>query len=163
MRWTGTIPAARTTEFLTTSADLFPTILEVTGTPAPTDEPRDGISLLDTMRGQPSSSSRRLLWHYPHYHNAGVHGPASALRQGDWKLIHYYEAELTGQGTADELFNLREDPGETTNLAEGQPDRLQSLRGELTLLLTEVGAQLPSVNDQFDPTRAHQSTADAEP
>ncbi|HTO05272.1 MAG TPA: sulfatase-like hydrolase/transferase, partial [Opitutus sp.] len=163
MRWSGTIPAARTTEFPTTSADLFPTILEVTGTPVPVEEPRDGISLLNTMRGQPSSPARTLFWHYPHYHNAGVHGPASALRQGDWKLIHYYEAELTGQGTADELFNLRDDPGETINLADVQPDRLRSFRSELTALLTEAGAQLPSVNDRYDPTRTLQSTADAEP
>lgn len=162
MRWSGTIPAARTTGFPTTSADLFPTIMEVTGTSIAADEARDGISLLDTMRGQPSSSSRSLFWHYPHYHNAGIHGPTSALRQGDWKLIHYYEAELTGQGVLDELFNLREDPGETTNLAEVQRDRLLSLRSELTSLLTEAGAQLPSVNDQFDPTRAHQLTGDAE-
>ena len=140
----------------------FATALDA-GTPIPADEARDGISLLDTMRGQPSLSSRTLFWHYPHYHNAGIHGPASALRQGDWKLIHYYESELTGEGAADELFNLREDPGEATNLAEVQRDRLQSLRSELTTLLAEAGAQLPSVNDQFDPTRAHLLTGDAVP
>jgi hypothetical protein len=60
------------------------------------------------------------------------------------------------------LFNLSDDPGETANLAETQPERVQSLRGELTRLLAESGAQLPSVNDQFDPKRAHQSTADAQ-
>lgn len=162
MRWSGTIPAAKTTELPTTSADLFATIMEVTGTAFPAAEARDGISLLDTMLGQSAPIARTLFWHYPHYHNSGAHGPASALREGDWKLIHSYESELTGQGTPDELFNLRQDPGETTNLAEAHPDRLQSLRGKLTFLLTEVGAQLPSVNDQFDPTRAHQSTAEAE-
>ena len=37
--------------------------------------------------------------------------PGSAVRKGDWKLIHYYEEDR------EELFNLRDDPGETKNLA----------------------------------------------
>jgi arylsulfatase A-like enzyme len=52
-----------------------------------------------------------LFWHFPHYHGSGWK-PGSALRKGDWKLVVHYEENKT------ELFNLAEDPGETTNLSE---------------------------------------------
>ncbi len=158
MRWSGTIPAGRATALPVTSVDLFPTILEATGTPSPADEARDGISLFGVMRGKAPPSPRALFWHYPHYHTAGIHGPASAIRSGDWKYLCHYEAELTGEGSRAELFNLGTDPGETANLADSHPERAQQLHAELAERLAAVGAQLPRINPDFDPGRARQSS-----
>ncbi|KAI0016320.1 alkaline-phosphatase-like protein [Xylariomycetidae sp. FL0641] len=53
----------------------------------------------------------------------------AALRQGDWKIVHL-ERGAGGAGHGDagwELFNLRADPGETTDLAAAEPRRLRAL------------------------------------
>jgi arylsulfatase A len=154
IRWTGKLPANRVLDYPTMSADFFATILDATQTPAPDDDVRDGVSLLPVMAESQPATSRVLAWHYPHYHGAGIHGPASAIRVGDWKYIRYYESELTGEGAPAELFNLRNDPGETTNLAATEPARLRELSDQLSTWLESVDAQLPQVNPDFDPARA---------
>ncbi|HWL16733.1 MAG TPA: sulfatase [Opitutus sp.] len=156
MRWPGTIAAGTTTDVLTTSTDLFATVLDVTGTSLSDDEPQDSVSLLPVLRGESPHSPRPLIWHYPHYHTAGVRGPASAIRHADWKLIHYYEHALTAHGTGDELFNLRDDPGEARNLILEQPTRAAELLATLQQHLSAAGAQLPTINENFDPARATQ-------
>ena len=154
MRWPGTIAAGTTSHALTSSPDFFPTLLEVSGVRIPDDEPRDGVSLLPIMRGETARSERPLVWHYPHYHTAGVHGPASAIRLGNWKLIHHYEHALTEHGAADELFNLREDPSESRNLTAEEPTRTAELLAVLQQYLSDADAQVPTVNADFDATRA---------
>jgi hypothetical protein len=45
---------------------------------------------------------QELFWHYPYYHGS-VWTPGAAIRQGNWKLIEFYESETV------ELYNLSED------------------------------------------------------
>ena len=54
---------------------------------------------------------RKFFWHFPHYNNQGGR-PAGAVRDGDWKFITYYDTGET------QLFNLKDDIGETNNLAD---------------------------------------------
>ena len=100
---------------------------------------------------------RDIFWHYPHYHAAGINGPAGAVRAGDWKLVEYYETTLTGQGAATELFNLREDPAETRNVADKEPKRVAALMKKLSEWRAAAGAQMPTVNQDFDPAKAKQN------
>jgi arylsulfatase A-like enzyme len=86
---------------------------------------------------------RSLCWHYPHYGNQGG-APGAAIRRGDWKLIHWFENDRL------ELFNLRTDIGETTNLADKEPQLVQSLRAELQVWQKEVGALMPTKNPAYD-------------
>jgi len=58
-----------------------------------------------------------LFWHFPHYRGKDV-VPYSIVRAGDWKLIKRYE------GKTFELFNLRDDLGETTDLSETYPEKV---------------------------------------
>ncbi|MGE4333492.1 MAG: sulfatase, partial [Macellibacteroides sp.] len=58
--------------------------------------------------------------------------------QGDWKLIYYYE---TG---AKELFNLKDDLGEATNLALTNPEKVNELSTKLGKFLRKSGGQRPS-------------------
>lgn len=71
--------------------------------------------------------------------------PSSTIRRGDWKLIHYY---------ADwrfELFDLRNNLGETTNLATEEPERTRQLAKELSDFLKSRGAALPRLRGTGQP------------
>ncbi|MCB1231691.1 MAG: hypothetical protein KDN19_15585, partial [Verrucomicrobiae bacterium] len=124
------------------SIDLFPTILAATGTPQPADRPIDGISLLDHLKsgGDSALAERDLFWHFPHYRHAP--GPYSIIRRGDWKLIKFWEG-IT------ELYHLGDDLGETHNLAETMPEKVDELETALLARLKADGAKLPRPNPDF--------------
>jgi len=71
--------------------------------------------------------------------------PYSIVRAGDWKLIKRYEGETF------ELFNLKNDIGEKTDLAERMPEKVKQLDAKLTALLKSTGAKLPKKNPAYRP------------
>lgn len=121
------------------STDLFYTILEVAGARPPAAP--DAVSLVPALNGVPLPAQRPLLWHFPHYHGSGS-TPASAVRAGEWKLVKTYE---TGKL---ELFNLRRDPGETTDLSAREPARTVELHALMQRMLAAENAELPKVAGQ---------------
>lgn len=122
-------------------ADFYPTILELAALPLRPAEHSDGVSLLPLLQHQPIAS-RPLIWHYPHYGNQGGE-PTSMIREGDWKLIHYYE------DGHDELYNLRKDPSETTDLAKKQKELAGELHAKLFGYLNQAGAKYPSKDPEY--------------
>ena len=99
----------------------------------------DGVSLLPLLKGA-TLQRGPLYWHYPHYGNQGG-APGGAVRDGDWKLIEWYEDNRC------ELFNLRQDIGEKANLAEANPDKVKELRDKLVTWRKTVQAVMPTVRD----------------
>jgi arylsulfatase A len=89
---------------------------------------------------------RDLFWHYPHYH-AGGDGPYSAVRSGDWRLIEFLEDGKL------ELYNLKHNLSESTDLAERYPEKRDQLKGKLDGWRKSVSAQMPFANPNFDPDR----------
>ena len=87
-----------------------------------------------------------LFFHYPHYYATTT--PVSAVRSGDWKLLEYLEDEHV------ELFNLKDDIGETNNLAKTLPAKATELRKRIHLWREEIGASMPSPNPSFKPKPA---------
>lgn len=127
------------------SMDLYPTLLELAGVKQPA--PVDGVSVVPVLSGKPQGSAiaarDAIFWHYPHYRNHGpghMNPPCSTIRQGDWKLILLY----ADAGERLELYNLKTDPGEKTNLAAKEPARAQAMRQRLGRWLKDVGAQVPT-------------------
>jgi uncharacterized sulfatase len=147
-RWTGTIPAGANSTAPATTQDIYPTLLSLTKTSAPPHQPLDGISLAEHLR-EPTKPLPRdtLFWHLPHYHHST---PASAIRQGDWKLIEFFEDDHT------ELYHLAEDIAESTDLSAREPERTAALRSALHTWREKVGARLPIQNPAHDPIRAHE-------
>jgi arylsulfatase A-like enzyme len=125
-----------------TGTDFYPTILELAGLPLKPVEHNDGISLVPLLNGQ-TIAERPLIWHYPHYGNQGGE-PSSIIRLGDWKLIHYYE------DGHEELYNLKTDISETTDLAAENQDKVKELSGKLFLYLNESGARFPVKDPLYD-------------
>jgi arylsulfatase A len=145
-RWQDTIPAESLCETPAITMDLYPTLLEVASVNAAADQPPDGFSLTRLIHNPRASLEREMLfWHLPHYHHSS---PSSAIRNGDWKMIEFYE---TGSC---ELYDLHHDLGEQHDLAATQPDRVESMRVALSDWRKQVAARMPKPNPDYDPQRA---------
>jgi len=141
IRWPGVTKPGSTNATPVTGTDFYPTLLEIAGLPQRPDQHRDGVSLVPLIRGK-TIAKRPLFWHYPHYGNQGGE-PSSIIRDGNWKLIHYYE------DGRNELYDLSTDVVEQNNVASQFPDRTQSLHRRLQTWLREVDAKLPVPNPNF--------------
>ena len=128
-----------------TSTDFFPTMMEMTGIKSEVPLPIDGVSFTAALRGKKYDRGA-IYWHYPHYGNQG-NAPTGAVREGDWKLIEWYEDNRK------ELFNLKEDIGEKNNLAKKHPDKVNILATKLASWRKQTGARMPTPNTKFDPNK----------
>jgi arylsulfatase A len=101
--------------------DVMPEFLRNGG--APLSWELEGRPILDAVTGAKDFARRPLYWHYPldKPHFLGGRS-AGAVRQGDWKLIRFYDDK------SEELFHLRADPGEAKNLIAAHPERARELR-----------------------------------
>jgi arylsulfatase A-like enzyme len=106
----------------------------------------DGASLVPLPRETAGLKREAIYWHYPHYHPGGA-TPYSAVREGDFKLIEFFEDKHV------ELYNLKDDIGETVDLASKLPEKAAQLRARLERWRMEVGAQLPTPNPAADPVK----------
>jgi len=152
LRYPGAVRAGATVDASVSSIDLFSTLCEAAGVRA---RNTDGTSLLPLLRGEPLRP-RQLFWHYPHYSNQGGE-PSSAILDGDWKLIEFYH------GPRQELYNLRNDPGETRNLAASQQAVAKKLSLALHQWLRQTDARLPQPNPNADPAWSGIGLTGAEP
>ncbi|HUT26110.1 MAG TPA: sulfatase [Sumerlaeia bacterium] len=107
----------------------------------------DGQDITGAVAGD--ASFRRpgeLVFHYPHFINYGKgtiehgYGPFSALRDGNWKIIYFYDRRKW------ELYDLSRDIGEKNDLALEEPDLLGRLAGKLVERLRDMDAQYPVVS-----------------
>jgi arylsulfatase A-like enzyme len=128
-----------------TGADLYPTLLELCDLPARPEQHIDGTSLVPLLQGG-EIDPRPLYWHYPHYDNQGGE-PSSLYRDGDWKLIHYYEDDRN------ELYHLGADPGEQSDLSRTHPVRTTTMWRQLRDWLESVGAKFPQPDPRYDPSQ----------
>jgi arylsulfatase A-like enzyme len=112
-------------------------------------EPRDGISLVPLLKGEGTLKRTELFWHYPHHQHYQLGGtmPYGAVRSGDFKLIEFFNDMHV------ELYNIRDDIGEQRDLVKVQPKKVAELRDRLHDWRQEIGAQMPTPNPKYDPTR----------
>jgi len=148
--WTGiTTPGGKSDEPILTM-DFYPTLVELAGAALPKDQPIDGVSLLPILRGEDQLQRAAVFWHFPCYIGRGE--PCSAVRAGDWKLLEMFEGQRL------ELYNLRDDPGETKNLASQMPDKAKELHEQLLNWQKTLSAPTPNEpNPNYDPAASRQS------
>ncbi len=136
--WPGVVPQGTTCRSAVTSVDYFPTLLELAGV-KPTDcQDLDGVSLVPLLKDVGASLDRRsLYWHYPLRKPHFLGGRSSgAIREGDWKLIEFFDDQHV------ELYNLAEDIGERNDLSKVKPELAERLRGDLRKWRAETGAEV---------------------
>jgi arylsulfatase A len=150
--WPGVTKPGTVTDEPVITMDLFPTIVDMAGLPSSAAATAvDAIDFAPVLRGGGSVKGARdtMYWHYPHHQHYQLGGamPYGAIRSGDFKLVEFFNDMHV------ELYNIRTDIGETHDLAAEQPERAKELRARLHAWREEVGAQMPTPNPKYDPSR----------
>ena len=144
MRWPGKIAAGGTNDGLMATIDLLPTFAALTGAKVPADRAIDGVNQLDCILGK-SKSARKTYIYNPG--SASVQTTillGNAIREGDWKLISPLKVMrfLEDAGTGEwELYNLKDDIGETKDLADQYPEKVARLKRLLESNEAEVSKE----------------------
>ena len=156
VRWPGFVEPGSSCEVPVTGVDLYPTLCRITNAELPMNQALDGVDLTPVLRGESTLADRALYWHFPAYLQSYSRQdgqrdplfrsrPCSIIRDGDWKLHEYFE------DGGIELYNLREDIGESNNLAMEEPQRVASLLSKLRQWRMDLHAPVPSEpNPRYD-------------
>ena len=106
------------------------------------DEKKDGIDLSNLSHAKKNNRDY-ILWHFPHYHGS-LWKPGSAIRNGDWKLLKFYEENKL------ELYNLKDDLSEQTDLSIKHPLIVKKLINKMDEMLTEMNGKVPTINQNLN-------------
>lgn len=110
-KWTGVIPAGSVSEHASAFYDFLPTVADIINVDPPKN---DGISYLNAMLGEPQEAHEYL---YFEFHEGGK---SQAMVMGEWKAVK--NNVFTNPHALIELYNLRYDLGENTNIADDNPE-----------------------------------------
>ncbi|QDT06320.1 Choline-sulfatase [Rubripirellula lacrimiformis] len=126
----GVTQSGTSTGQLAESVDLFPTLAELAGLPAPTGpQPIDGVSLVPVLK-QPQARVRDHAYHAYPKRTLG-----RAIRTDRYRLVQWKNADAADDTAEYELYDYQNDPVESKNLAAEQPE----LVSRLTAILNQHG------------------------
>ena len=155
VRWPGQAQPASICDVPVIGIDFYPTILEMASVAKPSGHILDGLSIVPLLRGKGRFKREAIFWHFPAYlepYNEQQRPwrttPAGAVRQGYWKLIEFFEDGKI------ELYNLKDDIGESKDLARVKSDKAKELHQLLIQWRQQLGAPVPiKPNPDYDPTK----------
>lgn len=133
-RWPGRIKAGAVSRHPFAFYDIMPTLADVAGTRAP--RRTDGLSIAPTLFGKGKQQTHDFLyWELPPYNGKtgtfAKGNPPQAVRMGEWKVVRpKLNAPL-------ELYNLKDDIGETRNVAAAHPEVMRKIEAYLKTARTE--------------------------
>jgi arylsulfatase A-like enzyme len=130
VRWPGRVAPGRVTAELATAMDLYPTLAALCGADLPTDRTIDGRDITPLLLDDEATSPHEAFFYY-------WMNDLEAVRAGRWKL------HLAKHGTVRrELYDLVDDPGETTDLTAEHPEVVASLEEHAERARTSLGDAL---------------------
>ncbi|MFP4378097.1 MAG: sulfatase [Spirochaetales bacterium] len=156
IRAPGVTAAGSTCNTPVTSTDFYPTLLELAGADLEPAQHTDGVSLTPLLSGGGTPKRDAIFWHFPHYSNL-MNRPACSIRMGDWKLIQFFEDNHL------ELYNLRDDIGESHNLADGKPELRERMLDRLEMWKERVCARIPKPNPDWQPVASEDASDPSSP
>lgn len=139
VRWPGEIPEGQVLEHVVNSMDWYPTLMEMCGLGAPSDDRVRGRNFLPLLRGEAQEWDDALFAQYSMW---DWHGPAAhmrAFRTPEWKLVRFFH-----HFREDELYNLKNDPDEHSNLWNDSSDGIQAVKQQLIVRMEQ---QMRRIND----------------
>jgi arylsulfatase A-like enzyme len=152
--WAGRISPGSTSDAIVGPIDIYPTLLDLLAIAKPAEQVIDGISYARTLtgEGQPSRGDYFTRSAYFNYHpHAGANRAGGVwVRSGDFKLLRWF-----GNPDSFELYNLREDLGETNDLAGQAAEKVRELNGLIDEFLRHTGATYPRPNPAYQPKPAN--------
>ena len=139
VRWPGKVPAGKESAQLTSLTDVMATVADIVGADLPADSAEDSFSILPAMLGKDDEQEVR-----PYILQQGFGGKRFlAIRRGNWKYLAHkgsggnnyskhkqlmeYQLPDTAPDSPGQLFDLQNDPGETKNMSEIQPEIAKEL------------------------------------
>lgn len=137
--WAGKIAPGSTSEAIVGPIDVYPTVIDLLGIAKPEKQRFDGVSYAKVLKGEGKLDRAAYFTYFPHGKKAGV-----TVHSGDFKLLRWF-----GNPNTLELYNLREDLGEATDLTAKMPDKVNELNALIDGFLKDTGALYPRPNPAF--------------
>ncbi len=166
VKWPKKVAAGTVCDVPVQLADLYPTFVDINGITPKADYPLDGESIYPLLKQTGNLTREAIFWHRPCYQPKYAGTPTSVIRKGDYKLLFYYNDYLLFDpnhnnsiggfygdlyiGKKVELFNVKEDIGETNNLASSMPALTQEMVTDIKKFLQVRNVKLPIANPHFD-------------
>jgi len=144
IKWPGVAQPGSVSHFPVVNTDIYPTFSQIASSSDKAEQEKDGVSLVPLLKGEKKIDQSTIYWHYPHYHGAGA-TPVSSIRQGDWKLLQFYNDNHI------ELYNLRTDIEERRDLKDTYPDIAAKLLQKLNQWRSSENAKVPTINPHYNP------------
>lgn len=159
IKWPKVVNPGSKSSIPVSGVDIYPTLCDIAKAQLPSNQDLDGNSLVPLLKGDDSDQfiNRPLFWHFPAYlQSYGTRNkeqrdplfrsrPCSIVRLGDWKLHEYFE---DGEF---ELYNLKNDVGESNNLAKTNPEKRTELHELLKGWRKNINAPVPTApNPEYD-------------
>lgn len=144
MVWAGQIEPAEVDEPVV-GMDFYPTLLSVAGLEPTEGNPLDGVDLSPLFKGGRIDRAQ-LTFFMPHYMGLAGDEPVPScgvIRQGDWKLIKFWEGGAR-------LYNLKDDLVEQHDLSAAMPEKVAALETQLMAELNRQNAFIPAINPDWD-------------
>ena len=143
IRWPGHVPPGKTSDQPAAHVDLLPTFVEIAGKKTLPRQPLDGVSLAKLWKNPDTKLDRAPVYlHFPGYLEAGKKGwrttPAAMMRAGDFTLLEFFEDNRL------ELYNVKEDIGQSKNLAKMMPEKTRELHEKMLTWRKDIKAAMPT-------------------
>ena len=146
VRWPGHVEAGTQSDQMVCLTDVFATCAEIVGAELPADSAEDSLSFLPALLGKPQKDGRKILVSHSNFGEF-------AYRDGQWKLVfRMSESNLErsrGKPTVAELYHLKTDISEQTDLSQKHPDVVKRMTSDLQRLI-DRGATRPDLKASND-------------
>jgi len=142
--WPGQIAPGSVCDAVAGTIDLLPTAVALAGGTVPAEPIIDGRDISGLLLGKTKQSPREAHYYFKGYE-------LQAVRQGPWKLAISGQIETMGKGALADasgdtprLYNLDQDIGEITDLAQKHPEIVQRLHALIKKMDGEIGGKNPT-------------------
>ncbi len=148
--WPGLTQPGSRNDTIIQSSDFYPTFVQLLGLKTQPGQVFDGVSIAEAFSGHPVNRTA-IFTYFPHSPNVpDTLPPAVTVVADHWKLIRlFYEGE--NQTHAYRLYDLRQDVGESHDVAAAQPERVRALDALIQKFLVNARAVLPQPNPAYNP------------